>query len=103
MSRECFRQSGVCTSVQIVDRPYGKQEARMIKLVIRLVTLAMFSMALVAAPSPAPVLAAGGGGGEPPPSEPPPSNTKATKSKKKTNKQSSIVDPAFARGYHEAY
>jgi tetratricopeptide (TPR) repeat protein len=75
----------------------------MIKLVIRLVTLAMFSVALVAAPSPAPVLAAGGGGGDPPPSEPPPSNTKATKSKKKTSKQSSIDDSAFARGYREAY
>jgi tetratricopeptide (TPR) repeat protein len=63
----------------------------------------MFSMALVAAPSPAPVLAAGGGGGDPPPSEPPPSNTKATKSKKKTSKQSSIDDPAFAQGYRAAY
>ena len=73
--------------------------------VIRLVTLAMFSMALIAAPLPAPVLAAGGGGGDPPPSEPPPSNSKATtqKSKKKAGKQSSIVDPAFARGYREAY
>jgi tetratricopeptide (TPR) repeat protein len=73
--------------------------------VIRLVTLAMFSMALIATPSPAPVLAAGGGGGDPPPSDPPPSNSKATpqKSKKKAGKQSGIVDPAFARGYREAY
>jgi tetratricopeptide (TPR) repeat protein len=72
--------------------------------VIRLVTLAMFSMALIAAPLPTPVLAAGGGG-DPPPSEPPPSNSKATtqKSKKKAAKQSSIADPAFARGYREAY
>jgi len=76
----------------------------MIKSVIRLVTLTMFSMALIAAPCPAPVLAAGGGG-DPPPSEPPASNSKATtqKSKKKVGKQSGIVDPAFARGYREAY
>src|SRR4051812_41590426 len=62
---ECFRQSGVCTKVQIVDRSDAKQEARMIKSVIRLVTLTMFSLALIAAPSPAPVLAAGGGGDPP--------------------------------------
>jgi len=80
----------------------------MIKPVIRLVMLAMFSMALIAAPSPAPVFAAGGGGGggggDPPASEPPPSNAKAPhKSKKRAARQSSIVDPAFARGYREAW
>ena len=72
----------------------------MIKLVIRLVTLAMFSMALIAAPSP--VLAAGGG--DPPSSEPPASSSKAApKTKKKANKQSGISDPAFIQGYRAAY
>ncbi len=78
----------------------------MIKSVIRLVMLAMFSMALIAAPSPAPVFAAGGGGGggDPTASEPPPSSAKAPqKSKRRAARQSSIVDPAFARGYREAY
>ena len=73
----------------------------MIKLAIRLVTLAMFSMALIVAPSPAPVLAAGGG--DPPASEPPASSSKATKTKKKTSKQSGIDDPAFIQGYRAAY
>ena len=74
----------------------------MIKLVIRLVTLAMFSTALIAVPSPAPVLAAGGG--DPPSSEPPASSTKAApKTKKKANKQSGVGDPVFIQGYRAAY
>ena len=74
----------------------------MIKRVIRLVTLAMFSMALIAAPSPTPVLAAGGG--DPPSSEPPASSSKAApKAKKKASKQSGIGDPAFIQGYRAAY
>src|SRR5712671_5301809 len=40
-----------------------KQEARMIKAVIKLGTLATFLMALSSAPSLTPALAAGGGGG----------------------------------------
>jgi tetratricopeptide (TPR) repeat protein len=73
-----------------------------IKLVIRLVTLAMFSTALIAVPSSTPVLAAGGG--DPPSSEPPASSTKAApKAKKKANKQSGIDGPAFIQGYRAAY
>jgi tetratricopeptide (TPR) repeat protein len=84
----------------------------MIKRVTRLVTLAMFLMALIAAPLLTPVFAAGGGGGggDPSassyPSNPPPAGkaTRAThKVKKKTSKQSSFDDPAFAQGYREAY
>lgn len=92
----------------------------MIKLGIRLVTLATFSMALMAAPSLPPVFAAGGGGGggggggeassamDPGPSYPPSSypkqpRTKTTHKAKKTGKQSSFDDPAFAQGYRTAY
>jgi tetratricopeptide (TPR) repeat protein len=83
----------------------------MINSAIRLVTLAMFSMALIAAPAAIPAFAAGGGGGgggaDPPASSPPPSDSKATnathKSKKRTNKQSAIDDPAFVQGYRTAY
>jgi tetratricopeptide (TPR) repeat protein len=105
----------------------GKQEARMIKSGIRLVTLATFSMTLMAAPSLTPVFAAGGGGGgggggepssamNPGPSYPrsyyPNSypnyyqkqpRTKTTHKSKKANKQSSFDDPAFAQGYRAAY
>jgi tetratricopeptide (TPR) repeat protein len=74
----------------------------MIKLAIRLITLAMFSMAFIAAPSPTPVLAAGGG--DPPSSEPPASSSKAApKAKKKASKHSGIGDPAFIQGYRAAY
>jgi predicted Zn-dependent protease len=81
---------------------------------IRFVTLATFSMALIAAPPP--LIAAGGGGGggggggaDPatstsPASNPQPSGTKATHThKKKTSKQSSFDDPVFAKGYRAAY
>jgi predicted Zn-dependent protease len=91
----------------------GKQEARMIKSAIRLGTLAMFLMALVAASPVFPVFAAGGGGGgggDPSSSAyPPPPDTKSNpakhthRTKKKPNKQSSLDDPAFARGYRAAY
>jgi tetratricopeptide (TPR) repeat protein len=79
----------------------------MINLAIRLVTLAMFSMALIAAPAAIPAFAAGGGGGGDPPASSPPPDSKATntthKSKKRANKQSAIEDPAFAQGYRAAY
>jgi hypothetical protein len=104
----------------IMERGMGRQEARMIKLVTRFVTLATFLMALITAPSLTPVFAAGGGGGggggdassamDPGPSYPPSSypkrsGTKATQKAKKsnTNKQSSIDDPSFAQGYRAAY
>ena len=79
---------------------------------IKLVTLATFSMALVAAPSFTPVFAAGGGGGggggeaaAPTSTSPPASDTKATRAhkSKKSSKQSSFDDPTFARGYRAAY
>ncbi len=88
----------------------------MIKLAIKLGTLAPVLMALSTAPSLTPALAAGGGGGgggassamDPGPSYPPSSypkrsGTKATHKVKKTNKQSSIDDPSFAQGYRAAY
>jgi tetratricopeptide (TPR) repeat protein len=86
----------------------------MTKGVIKLVTLATFLMALIAAPWLTPVRAAGGGGGgggDPSastyPSNPQPPATKATRTthkvKRKTSKQSSFDDPAFAKGYREAY
>jgi hypothetical protein len=73
-------------------RPH--QEARMIKLAVRLATLAVFSMALAVASPVIPAFAAGGGG-DPPSSTPPPdaksNSSKSThKTKKKANKQSSI-------------
>ena len=78
----------------------------MIKLMIKLVTLAMFLMALIASPSLTPALAAGGGG-DPPSSSPPASDTKSAptthKGKKKASKQSSLDDPAFIQGYRTAY
>jgi tetratricopeptide (TPR) repeat protein len=79
----------------------------MIGSAIRFVTLAMFLAALPVIPA----LAAGGGG--PPgedimrPSLPPAQGSKATHTthgaKKKPNKQSLFDDPAFAKGYREAY
>jgi tetratricopeptide (TPR) repeat protein len=81
----------------------AKQEAHMIKPVIRLVTLAMFLMALVAAPPVIPAFAAGGGGGMDPPSPPPATDTKATPKHKNKKKTSAIDDPAFVQGYRTAY
>ena len=78
--------------------------------VIRLVTLTMFLMALIAAPPVVPAFAAGGFDYSSAPSastSPPASGTKATQTthrgKKKANKQSSIDDPAFIQGYRTAY
>jgi hypothetical protein len=93
----------------------------MIKPAIKLVTLTMFLMALIAAPPVIPAYAAGGGGGGGGgagedlmhPSPPPVSGTKATRStrttrtthkaKKGPDKQSAIDDPAFVQGYRSAY
>jgi len=73
--------------------------------IIRFAALATLSLALVASPSFTPAFAAGGGvggGGEPPPSA---RGSKATHTPKakKASKQSKIDDPAFAKGYREAY
>jgi len=78
---------------------------------IRLATLAMFSMALAAAPPSVPAFAAGGGGDPPSLVTPPPPDTKQTKAPgtrttqkaKKKDKQSSLGDPAFVQGYRAAY
>ena len=69
----------------------------MSKFAIRLLTLAMFSMALVAAPLVTKVHAA-------PDSDAPPPTTTKTKGKKKTSELTpGIEDSAFARGYRAAY
>ena len=69
----------------------------MSKFAIRLLTLAMFSMALVAAPLVTKVHA------NPDSDAPPPSSSKS-KAKKKTSEVSpSIEDATFARGYRAAY
>jgi len=81
---------------------------------IKFVTLATFSMAVMAAPSFTPVFAAGGGGGgggggaettNPSSSSTPAPGAKATRAhkSKKASKQSSFDDPTFAKGYRAAY
>ena len=76
----------------------------MSKSAMRLATLAIFSIALIAAPV-VPVLAAGGGGGGDPPASSPPQtkSSPAKKGKKAAAKQSSLADPAFVEGYRSAY
>ena len=89
----------------------GKPEVRMIKSAIKLATLTLFSMALIASPPTVPALAAGGGGGgggDPPAATPPPPDTRyapksTSRTKKKANKQSSLDDAAFREGYRAAY
>jgi len=65
---------------------------------IRLLTLAMYAMALIAVP----LTTAYAAGGDNP--SPPASDTKDTKKeKKKKDKSSSIDDPKFLEGYRSAY
>jgi tetratricopeptide (TPR) repeat protein len=66
------------------------------KFAIRLLTLAMFSFALIAAPLVSAAYAAGGDNPAPPASD-------STKDKKKGDKSSSIDDPKFLAGYRTAY
>ena len=87
----------------------------MSKFVIRLATLTVLSVGVVATAPTIPVFAAGGGGGGGPSSEdtmrpgsrpPAPQSTPATRSThrtKKAHKQSFLSDPAFIRGYRTAY
>jgi len=86
----------------------------MINFAIRFVTLALFLAALVAAPPGTTAFAAGGGGGgggggDDPmhPTAAPAQDGKAAHAprpaKKKPSKQSLFDDPAFAKGYREAY
>jgi tetratricopeptide (TPR) repeat protein len=67
------------------------------KFAIRLLTLAMFSMALIAVPLMTPVHAAGSDTPSPPASD------SSKKDKKKTDKSSSIDDGKFIEGYRAAY
>jgi tetratricopeptide (TPR) repeat protein len=66
------------------------------KFAIRLLTLALFSMALIAVPLLTTAHAAGGDNPAPPPSD-------SSKAKKKGNKSSSIDDGKFIEGYRAAY
>jgi tetratricopeptide (TPR) repeat protein len=81
----------------------------MIRLVIKLTTLATFLMALIAVPSVIPAFAAGGGGDPPPSATSPAPETRSapaarsTHKTKKTSKQSSLDNPAFVRGYRAAH
>jgi tetratricopeptide (TPR) repeat protein len=85
----------------------------MVKSAIKLATLTLFSVALIATPAMMPAFAAGGGGdpgaGDLMRPTPTPPNTKSsnappsTHRTKKAAKQSFLDDPAFIRGYHEAY
>jgi tetratricopeptide (TPR) repeat protein len=68
------------------------------KSAIRLLTLAIYAMALIAVPLTT-AYAAGGDN----PSPPPASDTKKAKKEKKKDKSSSIDDPKFLEGYRAAY
>jgi tetratricopeptide (TPR) repeat protein len=72
------------------------------KFAIRLMTLAIFSLALLATPI---FMSIGMAGGDPPSSSPPPPENKpAPKAKKKTSEVTPVIqDAAFVRGYREAY
>jgi tetratricopeptide (TPR) repeat protein len=83
------------------------RRVRTMKSAIRLATLALFSVALIASPPSVPAFAAGGGG-DPPSANPPPPDTgsarkSTSKSKKKPAKQSSADDDAFRQGYRAAH
>ncbi|MDR3448748.1 MAG: tetratricopeptide repeat protein, partial [Alphaproteobacteria bacterium] len=67
----------------------------MTKLAIRLLTLAIYVMALMAVPVVNSARAAGGDSPSPP--------ADSTKDKKKKDKSSSIDDPRFIEGYRAAY
>src|ERR1700679_3780786 len=74
----------------------------MVRFAVKLLTLAMFSAAMLAAPLSVQTCAAGG---DPTPSSPPPSESKAPpKTKKKTSELTpGIQDAAFVSGYRAAY
>jgi tetratricopeptide (TPR) repeat protein len=67
------------------------------KSAIRILALAMYSVALIAAP----LVSAFAAGGDTP--APPPDTKSDVKQSKKTNKRSSIDDPRFIEGYRAAY
>jgi tetratricopeptide (TPR) repeat protein len=90
----------ISINFECLSRPsavLGKQERYMSKFAIRIVTLAIFVVALAGAPLFTKAYAAGDN------DPPPPSSTKS-KAKKKTSELSpSIEDAAFAKGYRAAY
>src|SRR5258706_3161290 len=69
----------------------------MSRFAVRLLTLAMFSMAVIAAPLVTKAYAA------PDNDAPPPSTTKSKAKKKTSENQPTIEDAAFSRGYRAAY
>jgi len=81
----------------------------MIKSALKVVTVTVFFVALIAAPPVGPVLAAGGGGGGggDPPASDTSTTTKSTPTKSshkaKKAKQSFLSTPAFIAGYRAAY
>lgn len=80
----------------------------MMQSAIKLATLALFSVALIASPPSVPAFAAGGGGDPPSATPPPPPDTRpaprsSSKSRKKPAKQSSADDAAFRQGYRAAH
>jgi tetratricopeptide (TPR) repeat protein len=77
-----------------IELPIENRERRMSKFVIRLLTMAMFSMALVAAPMVTQAYAN-------PDSDPPPPSDK--KKKKSSEVRPGVEDTAFASGYRAAY
>jgi tetratricopeptide (TPR) repeat protein len=72
----------------------------MSKFAIRLLTLAMFTIALAASPLVTKVYAAPDNDPAPPP---PPADSKAKAKKKTSEVRPGTEDPAFTKGYHAAY
>jgi len=102
------------TSLTALPLTRKQQEKIMTNTGARLLRLAIFVTALIAAAPIGPALAAGGGGGgggggdstygAPPASDSKPTSSKAThKTKKKSSKQSDLGEPAFSSGYRAAY
>jgi tetratricopeptide (TPR) repeat protein len=73
------------------------------RFAIRLLTLAVFSMALLAAPTFMSIAAAGGDPPSTSPPPPPPTDTKVKKKKTSEATPPGAEDPAFAAGYRTAY
>jgi hypothetical protein len=96
--------------VDYASDPSPNEEARMMKRWIRILTLMSFFAGLAIVPPVTPVHAAGGGGGgggaAPEPTTSPgdtKSNPPRSTHRAKKSKQSLFDDPAFAKGYREAY
>jgi tetratricopeptide (TPR) repeat protein len=90
--RRVFKSTGSGVGLRAI----GNRERRMNKFAVRLLTLAMFAMALIAVPLLTTAHAAGGDNPSPPASD-------SKKEKKKSDKSSSIDDGKFIEGYRAAY